>query len=179
MPRPAAKAACVTPETARHGDYRDERVAAPDGTIATAQRNRGASTVDRWRAAGELSADQDWAIKLYMDAVRLSLDEPRIVANYCPTAAIRTTGGDVATTSAARVQATRLLEHLDKTAFAHLAPRTLEVFRRVVMLEQTAAVAGGLLESSPAAAKVAAKQAVRFVADAIALAMNSGRARAA
>ena len=181
MPRRATQPAPerVTSETARHGDYQLERREAPNGEIVVGQRNRDASTIGRLRESGALGQDEYDALeRLLADRRLVFSSSPRVIASYDPNGAIRSTGFPDETRVIVWLQAKRRLDRIDAEVIGRLGPRDRRVFE-LIMDGATLAAAGALLESSPAAAKVAAKQTIRLTAAAIVKALPPDSRRAA
>ena len=166
MPRRAPQAERVTPEPAAHGDYRLERVAAPDGSISRVQRNHGGSTVARWRSAGELTDAQFLATQRYAQAWRRCFGSASVTMNYDPTASIRSTGMPLGNVDA-DLAAKRFLDLVDAD-LSRLPARYRLCFHAAVVDNRSAAEAGKDLADSPKARAIAGRTVVQLVADMIA-----------
>jgi hypothetical protein len=164
----------LSPEAARQGNYGVERIVTPGGEVGRAVRNRGASTLDRWRAAGQLTAAQDGAISIFERSHRLVYGSgSALTARYDPTASIRSTGsGGEERRAGERMRAKALLDRIDQVVFAVLPASDAAVFREVVIEERPAIEAGRDLGGSDREVQIACRRTVQLVAGMIARALQ-------
>jgi hypothetical protein len=155
--------------TAKHVAYAEERVAAPDGTIARTQRNCGTSTLAIWIKARKFSERQLEGVACYARAKALSSHSPNITAPLGPTAGIHSTSSNESERRIREILAARsTASHLDKVLLERLERPALEVFRGIVLDGETALEAGKRIGQSGKQAQGAVLATVRIVAGMIA-----------
>lgn len=168
-----------TPEQLAKGDYREVVVEKGKGHVrnVTALKNRGGTAVERWFARGDLSRGQAEAIALYARAWRLRY-EFRGHTAMSWSLAPGPRGGTISFEELVSDQhgAKQLLDHLDSVVFFAFPLHYFEVWKRVVIEDEAAGVAGSRLGFTSKQAESAAKSIVLFIADMIATDMRLGDA---
>ena len=175
----AAQEPLVNGFATTHGDYQVESMAVAAGELGEARagqvrvlRNRGSTTVERWKAAGGLSAGQAEAIALYARCHRRWLGERRVTMNWNLSGSFR--GADMDEAVHGKIEAKRMLDHLDELVFNGMPPAYVDVWRNVVLSDEAAGVAGARLGYKNKGAEASAKAIVLFIADMIATKLRLG-----
>lgn len=160
----------VSPFTAKHGDYAQTTIAVTAGELEgeghgqkRVTLNRGGSTVQRWIAAEALTQPQISAINLYSRVWHRVFTDPRVTANLCPVAFIRSTA-DEDEKRVAKLDAMETLQFLDERIFDIAPSYYRDVWQNIVLFDASAHEAGGNSRSSADRAKTICL----FIADMIA-----------
>lgn len=154
---------------AAHGDYRREAMPVTAGELGEAKhgqvqvlRNRGATTVERWKGTGSITQAQGDAIALYCRCWGLWMGQQRVTANWSETATFR--GSTAAEFVEGKIEAKRMLDDME----AEIPHPYLDVFKNVVLFDEAAGVAGSRLGYRNKGAEASAKLVVLFISDIIA-----------
>lgn len=165
-----------TPEQLAKSDYREVEFTDGAGKVKQkALKNRGGTAVERWFSRGDLSRGQAEAIALFARAWRFRYEfRGHAAMNWSLVHSAR--GGAVSFEQLVADQhgAKRLLEHLDSAVFFAFPLHYFEVWKRVVIEDEAAGVAGSRLGFTSKQAESAAKSIVLLIADMIATDMRLG-----
>lgn len=165
-----------TPEQLAKSDYGEVEFTDKAGRVKQkALKNRGGTTVERWYYRGNLSRGQAEAITLYARAWRLRYEPGgHSCMNWSLVPGAR--GGAVAWEQlvADQLSAKQTLDRLDDVVFFAFPLHYFEVWRRVVIEDEPAGVAGSRLGFTSKQAESAAKSIVLIIADMIATDLRLG-----
>lgn len=163
--------------TAQHGMYRQETIAVTAGEFDDSEptgnvrvtRNRAVTTVERWKAAGDLDEAEAEAISLYCRAWHAVFSEPRVSMNWSLTATIK---GMPADNYLDAIDALQFLKDCDEW-FGWTRKSWLNVWQSIVIYDWTANAAGGFVDKHKAR-ETSAKRIVQFFAGIIASRLRLG-----
>lgn len=145
----------------QHGDYERVHAIGSGGEINMRPHiNRGGTPIARWRRDGHISESQDAAIAHCIALWEIVGSSGKLVANLD-----RTIFGCPGDGHPREIEARDNLARVK----AYFTPKLWDVWENVVRFDEPAGVAGSRLERAVSARELAARHAVQFVADIIAM----------